>query len=139
MSTTAQASAPALCLTGGRGGEENEATSVDTSILPAAQQGRLASRGPLRLVGEDTGSQRWIWSWKVSACDMSMVTGGKSPVLGLRVSRRASLVESDEHQGCLSEVTPQVARHLKPPLFLSLPIHTLEERLPAMSGPSGAE
>lgn len=99
----------------------NEATSVDTSILPAAQQGRPASRGALKLVGEDTDSQRWIWSWKVSACDRSVVTGGGSPVLGLKVSQRASLVNSDKHQGCLSEVTPQVARHPKPPFLFSYP------------------
>lgn len=46
-------STPALCLTGRRGGEEKEATPtpVDTSSLPAAQKGQLASGGALRLVG----------------------------------------------------------------------------------------
>lgn len=51
MAITAWTSTSALCLTGRRGQEEKEATLGNTSILPAVQQGQLASGvGALRLV-----------------------------------------------------------------------------------------
>lgn len=45
MAIIAWTSTPALCLTDRRGWDEQGATLVDTSILPAVQQGQLAAWG----------------------------------------------------------------------------------------------